>query len=506
MRPSTPWTKNRSTRQKIPVIRAHLPALQVAIPLLAAPACVIIRRPAATWLLALLASWVCWFVSVLLLWQTFSTGAVSYELGGWAAPWGIEYKVDVVNAFVLFIVSGMSSIVLIYARESLGHELGYSHAHLVYSGWLLCLTGLLGITITGDVFNVFVFLEISSLASYLLISLGPDRRALTAAFKYLIMGTLGATFILIGIGLLYMMTGTLNMSDLANRIPGVAHTTTVHAGFAFLVLGIGLKAAIFPLHYWLPNAYTYAPSAVTAFMAATATKVSIYLLLRFFFEVFSESYSIRTMQLDAVLLILGVAAIFSMSLLAIYQSNVKRMLAYSSVAQVGYMVIGIGLATVTGLTAAILHLFNHALMKGALFLALGCMVYRLNRIELPDLAGIGRRMPWTTAAFVLGGLSLIGIPGTVGFISKWYLILAALENGWWWLALMILLSSLLAVIYIWRVVETAYTRPVDNTPVTEAPPSLLIPTWILVLGNLYFGFNSTLTVDFASSAAELLLR
>ena len=224
---------------------------------------------------------------------------------------------------------------------------GYQTTHLVYTGWLLCLTGLLGITITGDVFNVFVFLEIASLSSYLLVSLGPDRRALTAAFQYLVMGTIGATFILIGVGLLYMMTGTLNMADLAQRIPNVAQTTTVRAGFAFLVLGISLKAAVFPLHYWLPNAYTFAPSAVTAFLAGSATKVSIYLLLRFFFDIFSESFSLRVMRLDLVLLILGVIAIFSMSLVAIYQHNVKRMLAYSSVAQVGYMVIGISLATTT---------------------------------------------------------------------------------------------------------------------------------------------------------------
>ena len=487
------------------MISAHLPALQVVIPLLAAPACVLIRQPTLTWLLALSVSWISFFIALTLLGQTFSQGAISYELGGWVAPLGIEYAVDVVNAFVLVIVSGVSSVVLIYAKESIEQETHIKRIHLVYTGWLLCLTGLLGITITGDVFNVFVFLEISSLASYLLVSLGPDRRALTAAFQYLVLGTIGATFILIGVGLLYMMTGTLNMADLAQRIPSVSQTTTVRAGFAFLVLGISIKAAVFPLHYWLPNAYTFAPSAVTAFLAGSATKVSIYLLLRFFFDIFSETFSLRTMRLDLILLILGVIAIFSMSLVAIYQRNVKRMLAYSSVAQVGYMVIGIGLATSTGLTASIVHLFNHALMKATLFLALGCIVFRLNSVDLKHLAGVGRRMPWTMAAFVIGGLSLIGVPATVGFISKWYLVLAALERDWWWLAFMVVASSLLAVVYIWRVVETAYfkTGPAGNTE--EAPLTLLIPTWLLIAANIYFGISAVDTVSFATRAADQLL-
>ena len=454
--------------------------------------------------MALVVSAASFVIAIALLWQTAHYGPVSYHLGGWAAPWGIEYKVDIVNAYVLVIVSGISTVALLFAKDSLQHELGIRRIHLVYTGWMLCLTGLLGIAITGDVFNVFVFLEISSLSSYLLISLGPDRRALTAAFQYLVMGTIGATFVLIGVGLLYMMTGTLNMSDLAQRIPAVSHTTTVHAAFAFLVLGIALKAAIFPLHYWLPNAYTYAPSVVTAFIAGTATKVSIYLLLRFFFDVFSESFSLQTMRLDRILLILGLIAVFSMSLVAVYQRDVKRMLAYSSVAQVGYMALGISVASATGLTAALLHLFNHALMKSALFLALGCLFFRLGSSALDDLAGMGRQMPWTMAAFVIGGLSLIGIPLTVGFISKWYLVLAALERDWWWLAMLIVAGSLLTVVYIWRVVETAYFKPAARQH-QEAPASLLIPTWLLIVANLYFGISGTTTINLARQAADLLL-
>lgn len=182
------------------------------------------------------------------------------------------------------------------------------------------------------------------------------------------------------------------------------------------------------------------------------------------------------------------------------------MLAYSSVAQVGYMVIGISLASSTGLTACILHLFNHALMKGALFMALGCLFFRTNNYELKNLGGIGRQMPWTMAAFVIGGLSLIGVPLTVGFVSKWYLVLASVEQNWWWLAVLIVASSLLSVVYIWRVVETAYFNPAPAQKVSEAPLSLLVPTWLLIAANVYFGINATITVSFAQRAAEWLLR
>ena len=484
----------------------HLPALQVVVPLLAAPVCILLRQPRLLWLWSTGISLATLLIAIGLLNRVSNLGTISYALGGWPAPWGIEYRVDMLNAFVLLIVSGISTIVIPFARSSIKKEIHPEQIPYFYSGWLLCLTGLLGIAITGDAFNVFVFLEISSLSSYLLVSLGTSRRSLTAAFKYLIVGTIGASFILIAIGMLYMMTGTLNMADLAERLPEVQHTRTIQAAFVFLAIGIGIKAAILPLHQWLPDAYAYAPSSVSAFMAGTATKVSIYLLLRFFFDVFSIGFSVDIMRFDVLLLSIGVVAIFSMSVAAIFQTDVKRMLAYSSVAQIGYMLIGIGMVSVTGLTAGILHLFNHAVMKAALFLSIGCVVYRIGSSHLDDLAGLGKQMPWTMAAFVAGGLSLIGIPITTGFVSKWYLILGALEQGWWWLGFLILLSSLLAVAYTWRVVEAAYFRPAAaGMRVREAPSSLLIPTWILVAINIYFGVDTSLSVGTASRAANLLL-
>ena len=485
----------------------HLPALQVVIPLICAPLCMLVRYRDWSWIVALFGSWASLVISWLLLQQVMDAGVISYHMGNWAPPLGIEYRIDFVNAFVLLIVSAIGAVVTPYARESVRAEFGTNRIYMFYTAYMLCLCGLLGVTITGDAFNLFVFLEISSLSSYVLIAMGKDRRALTASYQYLVLGTIGATFIVIGIGLLYAETGTLNMADLAKRLADQPLSRTIGAAFGFLVVGISLKLALFPLHLWLPNAYTYAPSVVSAFLAATATKVAVYVLLRFLFTIFNVKLSFGVMPLDTILLVLAVIAMFAASAVAIFQTNLKRMLAYSSVAQIGYIILGISFANVNGLSAGIIHLFNHALIKGGMFLALGCIFYRIASVNINDMAGMGRRMPWTMGAFVVGGLGLIGVPLTVGFISKWYLVLGALERGWWFAAALVLLSSLLAVVYIWRVVEVAYLKPVpeDAPKIEDAPPAMLIPTWILIGASVYYGINTDLTVGVAKQAAQQLL-
>ena len=487
-------------------MRQHLPVLQVVLPLVAALLAALVRRPGWAWTLALAAAWSVLAIAIGLLAQVLGEGAISYHLGGWEPPYGIEYRVDLLNAFVLLIVSVMAATVVPFARTSVAREIAADRIPLFYSALLLCLTGLLGIAVTGDLFNVFVFLEISSLSAYSLVALGSDRRALTAAYRYLIMGSVGATFIMIAIGLLYAMTGTLNMMDLAERLPAVAATRTVPVAFAFLTVGVGLKLALFPLHLWLPNAYAYAPSAVSAFIASTATKVAIYMLLRFFFTIFGAAFSFDVMQLDWILTPLALFAIVLASLAALHQEDAKRLLAYSSVAQIGYIVLGISLASVLGVAAGILHVFNHALIKGALFMAMGCVMYSVGSVKVSAMAGLGRVMPLTMAAFVAAGLSLIGVPLTVGFISKWYLVQAALERNAWPLALAVLLGSLITAAYVWKVVEVAYFRPVpDGSERGEAPLGLLVPTWALVAANLYFGIDARWTAGMALRAAEALL-
>ncbi|WP_043319248.1 monovalent cation/H+ antiporter subunit D family protein [Microbulbifer sp. HZ11] len=488
---------------------SHLPILQVILPLMAAPSCLLIRKTTLVWLFTLAVSVAALVVSILLLQQVYATGPITYELGGWKAPWGIEYRIDLLNAWVLFIVSALSSVVLLAANTSVQKELEPNRQTVFYTLYLLCFAGLLGIVATGDAFNVFVFLEISSLSTYALIALGKDRRALWAAFQYLIMGTIGATFILIGIGFLYMMTGTLNMADLAARIPPLAESSTVLAAFAFIFVGICLKLALFPLHLWLPNAYSCAPSIVTAFLAATATKVALYLLLRFTFTVFGVDFSLSHLPLDILLIGLGLVGVFAASIVAIYQANIKRMLAFSSVAQIGYMVVGIGIGTATALQATLMHLFNHALMKGGLFLALAGLVYQTGGCRIEHFRDLGRTMPWTMAAIVVGGVSLIGMPLTVGFVSKWYLIAAAIEQRLWWVAVLVVLGSLLAVAYIWKLVEAAYFQAPQNKAGAaekhEAPLGILLPTWLLIAANIYFGIDTRLPVEVTAAASQFLL-
>ncbi len=484
----------------------HLPILQVILPLMAAPACLVLDRPRLVWGFTLAISVATFAISIMLLQMVTASGPISYALGGWDAPWGIEYRIDLLSAYVLLIVAALNLVALLPAYQSVAQEVGEQRQVYFYALHLLCFAGLLGIVATGDAFNVFVFLEISSLATYALVALGNNRRALWAAYQYLIIGTIGASFFLIGIGLLYAVTGTLNMLDLAVRIAELGDSRVVLAALVFIVVGICIKLALFPLHVWLPNAYAYAPSIVTVFVAATATKVAIYLLIRFIYTVFIGGFPESALPLQITFIALGVAGIFIASLVAIYQTNVKRLFAYSSVAQIGYIIVGLGLGTAIGLQASLLHVFNHALMKGALFMALAAVMFRIGGVELRDLAGLGKRMPWTMAAIVGGGLSLIGVPLTVGFISKWYLVLGAIEAGMWPLAVLLVAGSLLAVIYVWRIVETAYFQPAadGSSARSEAPLSFLLPLWLLLLANVYFGIDTSLTVTLSESTSGYL--
>lgn len=489
---------------------AHLPVLQVILPLIAAPVCVLLRRSGVVWLFSTVVCGLSFAIAVALLVQVAGGDTIRYQLGGWVAPWGIVYVVDTLSALVLVIVSGIAAVAMPYALRSAASEIEPDRLYLFYTMYLLCLAGLLGIVITGDAFNLFVFLEISSLSSYTLISLGRNRKALHAAFQYLIMGTIGATFYLIGIGLLYALTGTLNMADLAVRLGPVLESRITLAAFGFIVVGLGLKLAMFPLHLWLPNAYTHSPSVVSVFLAGTATKVSLYALLRILYGVFGFRFTFDQEPMSALFAIVAVAGILICSLVAIYQQNVKRILAFSSVAQIGYMLLGVAFATAAGLQAGLLHIFNHALLKSGLFLAIGCVVVRTGSSRLASLSGIAREMPWTMAAFVVCGLSLIGVPATAGFISKWYLVSAALAKGWWPFAALIVATSLLAVIYVWRVIEVAYFRPPSDRPagaarLREAPLSMLVPTWILVAANVYFGLDASIPADLTARAAKALI-
>jgi multicomponent Na+:H+ antiporter subunit D len=489
------------------VISSHLPVLQVVLPLISAPLCVILRQGTLSWLLATLVSFLSLCISLALFIQVQDQGAITYAIGGWVGPWGIEYHVDNLTAFMLLIVNGVSAFVLIGARASLANEISSDRLYLFYSAYLLNLTGLLGVIMTGDAFNLFVFIEIASLSSYAMISNGSDRRCLYAAFKYLIFGTIGASFILISVGLLYVVTGTLNIADLFQRLPDVENTNTLTTALVFFTIGIALKAAIFPLHLWLPDAYTYSPSIVSTFLAGTTTKVFIYVLIRFIYSIFGYEYSFNQETFNFLLMFFACGAILYGAFFAIKQDSLKRLLAYSSIAQIGYMVLGISLATELGLAAGLIHVFNHAFIKVTLFLSVAIIIYYNKTDSISQLAGIAKNMPVTMASFLIAGLSLIGVPLTAGFISKWYLIKASLEAGYWGLVLVIVFSSILAIIYIWKVIEVAYFRQAGNEEVTlddnqQIPYLLFFSLLIFVATNIYFGIETSVNVDMA----ELIAR
>ena len=493
----------------LPSLQQNAPILVVLIPLLTAPLCMLFGNRTIAFLISLVASILSLALSVYLLTTVFDGTVLSYHIGGWAPPLGIEYRVDAANAVLLVLLSAMSVVVLPFAQTSIQSDIPAKHHALFYACFILCFTGLLGVTITGDAFNVFVFLEISSLSTYVLVALGAksDKRALSAAYDYLILGTIGATFFVIGLGLIYMATGTLNMVDLSLRLASLEDSRTVRSAFAFIVIGMGLKLALYPLHRWLPGAYTYSPSAVSAFLAATATKVALYVVLRFMFSVFSAKFGFERDTLEFIILPLAVIAMFAGSIVAVYQTNVKRLLAYSSIAQIGYMLLGVTFLTPTGLSATMVHMINHGITKGALFLAVGAIYYRTGSVLMPTMAGLGRQMPWTSAAIVVGGLSLIGVPGTAGFVSKWVLLTASFEKGWWPVAFLIVLSSAIAIIYVWKLVETLYLKQArEGIDVEEAPLTMLIPIWVLIIGCIWFGISADLPVQASQAAAESLLN
>lgn len=490
----------------------HLPILLVIVPLFGAVFAIFLRKGIFAWVLTLLTTLTLPMIAFSLLMKVQETGQpIVYQIGGWPAPFGIVYKVDLLAGFVLVVISLIGAIILPFARRSIAAEIREPAQSWYYAMYLLCLCGLLGIVITNDAFNAFVFLEISSLATYVLIALGRHRRALLAAYQYLIMGTVGATLYVIGVGLMYVVTGTLNFDDLAARLPEAMavpeQQSAVFTALGFVFVGLGLKLALFPMHAWLPNAYAYAPSAATAFLAGTATKAAIYLLIRVGFSVFGVAFSIDNLPIPEVLLILSIAAMFLASFSAIFEDNAKRMLAYSSVAQVGYITLGIALANQASMTGSLVHIANHAMMKTALFLALGAVFYRIGSVMYSDMSGIGRKMPLTMGAFALAGIGLMGTPGTAGFISKWYLGVGAIDAGYYSVVFLVVASSLLSVIYIGRITEVIWFREPSEAAKSarEAPLSMLIPLWLLAFATVYFGIDTRATVDVAAEAARELI-
>lgn len=449
-----------------------------------------------TWLafpFSLLASLLSVFISVYNILLVLQNGTVHYFFGGWVPPIGIEYVLDPLSAFITLVINSIAFLVLIHSKRVVENE-NPDKRSPYYAVVMLMLCGFNGIVMTGDFFNLYVFLEISSLSLYGMIAIG-EKKSPIAAFRYLIMGTVGASFYLLGTGFLFVTTGSLNMADIKTILPNIYQEHTVIVGLALMVIGMAIKMAMFPLHGWLPDSYTYAPSSTAALVAPTGTKIGAYVIIRILFFVFGVSFVSKILPLTQILGWLAAMGIIYGSIMAIAQKEMKRMLAYSSVAQVGYIGLGIGLANSLGLIGAVLHVMNHALMKACLFLVAGNFRTRLGHSDISRFTNsLRKQMPWTTAAFTVAALSMVGLPPTVGFFSKWYLALGTIKNSNWIFLAVILISSLLNAVYFFRILEKIYLRSPDperkeekNIKRAEVFSSMLIPTIILAVAILVIG-------------------
>jgi len=439
-------------------------AAAISIPVLA------IKKTGVAYLVAAAASVCSVTVSAYNMFRVWQSGPLTYHFGGWIPPIGIEYVLDSLSAFVALIVNFVAFVVLCHAGGLKGREIpGKSVPY--YSLVLLFLCGANGIIMTGDLFNLYVFLEIFALAGYGLIGIG-EKQAPVAAFRYLIMGTVGASFYLLGLGFLYIVTGSLNMADVRNILPLVQGNPAIAAALSLMVIGIGIKMAIFPLHGWLPDAYTYAPSTTSALVAPIGTKVAAYVIIRILFFVFDIKFITQTWPITDLIAWLAAIGIIYGSVMAMAQNELKRMLAYSSIAQIGYIGLGIGLANPLGYIGAVLHILNHAFMKGALFLVAANLRNNSGHSNILKLdASYRNKLPWSMAAFTLAALSMIGLPPTAGFFSKWYLALGAIDKGNWVFLAVILISSLLNAVYFFRILEKVYLVPSPSQTAAENIPS-----------------------------------
>ena len=490
-------------------IITNLPALLVVVPLLLAPVNSLLHSASLAWMLTLIGAGSS-FIAALMLQSITENGVrISYHLGNWEPPWGIEFVVDSATSLTLVVMTGLGFIATLAARRLVSSEINDKDSGKFYAAWMLVSGGLFGLVMTADAFNLFVFLEISALASAILIGMGAgtDRRALVAGFHYLVIGAVGATFYVIGVGFIYAMTGTLNMGDIAARIPEAGGEAVLHVGFGFMVAGMLVKAAIFPVHIWLPAAYSYAPSAVSTLLAAIATKAALYVLARIVFTIFGGVPEIADIALSNVIVPLAIGGIFIGTVMAIYEADIKKMFAHSSVAQIGYIALGLGLATPAGVSASFIHIANHALIKGGIFMAIGGFVAALGaRANLDSITGIGRRMPITATAFLICGLSLAGLPLTAGFISKLYLVRAILETESYLILALVLISSALSVVYLWKIMEVMWMQPAPvRSPKLAENPAIYLPLWIVAFGNIWFGIDASWLVAAARSAATALL-
>ncbi|MGQ5515422.1 monovalent cation/H+ antiporter subunit D family protein [Halococcus saccharolyticus] len=436
-----------------------LPALLVAVPLLGSVAVLLagLARSRTGWPVAVCTSLVQLGMAVVLAVRAFGEQPVRYVVGGFTAPFGIELVIDGLSATMAVLVAVVALGVLGYARVA------GPRSNRFYATYLLLVAGLSGMSITGDVFNMYVFLEITGLAAYALVASGESGRSARAALKYLLVGTVGASLFLLGIGFAYVSTGTLNMADLSTQLAAVGYTSPlVQASFGLLVVGLFVKIALFPVHTWQPSAYAGAPDSVSALISALVSTIAAYALIRIVFTVFTVEFLFTNGFAQTALVAGATVSIVLGSVLAVTQREIKRMLAYSSVSQFGLVVGAIAVANGTALTGAVIHLVGHAIMKGGLFLTSGLVANVAGARTIDEYQGIAKRFPKESTAFGVLALAMVGVPPTIGFVGKWYIALGAVEARSWPLLVVILASTLLTLAYFARIIERMFFHEPDD--------------------------------------------
>ena len=491
-------------------VTQHLPALVIIVPLFAAYLTPVFSRWRKSWVVPTTLGALTFMLvaSLYMAWQVMHTGPFIYEMGNWAPPWGIELSIDYLAVFAAITFSSVGLIILIYGTKDLLHELKEGVVGWYYTLYLLLMASMFGMVLTNDLFNLFVFVEICAIASCGIISIKESRECIEAAFKYLVLSAVGSGCVLLAIAMIYMVTGHLNFTFVSQGLSEAMYLYPYNllAALALLLVGLGVKAALFPLHVWLPDAHSSAPSPSSAVLSGLVIKVYAIAMIKLLYRVFPPEL-LGMVPVMEILLWMSTLAIIIGSMFAIVQDDIKKMLAYSSIAQIGYVFLGVSLMSQNALTGGILHIFNHAIMKAMLFLAAGAFIYCTGTRKLSELKGIGHTMLIPTVAFSIGAFAMVGIPMTNGFISKWHLALGALDIGRPFFAVVILLSSLFNGIYYLPIIVNAFFgEPEGRVAEPKALPlQMSIPLVVLAFGVMFFGLFPSSIVGIVSKAAQSLL-
>jgi multicomponent Na+:H+ antiporter subunit D len=426
-----------------------------------------------------------------------------YKMGNWPPPLGIVMAFDSLSAFMTLVISILVFTGAVFSFRYMSH---YTGQWKFYTLYMLITAGMMGISITGDLFNMFVFLEIAAISSYALVAFGVEAEELEASFKYMVMGEVGGLTFLLAIALLYAKTSTLNLADMSNSLQMIGQTPFFWMVLGMLLFAFSIKAAFVPFHSWLPDAHPAAPAPISSLLSGIFIKVlGMYTMARLVFNVFGLSRA-NDPTFFNVLIGIGLLSIAFAGVTALSQKDYKRLLGYSSVSQVGYIMLGFGIGNYYGVTGAIFYILAHALAKGLLFLTSGSVVYATGTRDISKLAGLGEKMSTTAWSFRFGSMSLIGLPPLVGFFAKYYIIWGALKAGLIWLAVVAILLSVLTLGYLLKIENNVFMKK-GKAQVNKAPFTMRIAMVFLVVLIVLFGIGFQQIVDFlVGPAANALLR